>query len=286
MRLHPRLGFLGYYGIKRDISERLQKQVDQSLDGVSLFYDEEIRRIGVSLDIANLNEEMSVLGEKMHLHYFYRLSAEQALKHPSEIVRQSAHSGQAVSGTRIIESDELATMSQDVRQRATIVIQPTAMAMPTERKVLDVAMAKEYALPLNDATGAVSEVLCGGRVVNQDSEFVDRIRQLVFGDEEYHAKPVGTVTVFLGDVRVSTNVLDKNGQRAIGTRISEEVYRKVFEQGLRWRDRALVVGHWYKAAYKPIYNINNATLSACCMWAFWSRRFRTRPPRCCWRFGR
>lgn len=251
---------LGYYGVKRDISERLQKQVDRSLDSAGTFYDEEIRRIGAILEIANLNEETSVLRDKMRLHYFYRLSVEQAAHHPSEIVRQAAHSGQAVSGTRIIESDELATMGKDIQQRSQIAILPTAKASPTQRKVLDSAMAKEYALPRKDAHGAVAEVLCGGRVVNRDSEFVDRIRQLVFGDEEYHAKPVGTVTIFLGDVRISTNVLDENGQRAIGTRVSEEVYRKVVEQGRRWRDRAEVVGHWYKAAYRPIYNINNAII--------------------------
>ena len=251
---------LGYYGVKTEIYQRIQKQVDRSLDGAELFYEEEIRRIGASLEIANLNEDTAILREKMRLHYFYRLPLEQAAGHPSEIVKQAAKSGREISGTRIINADELAAMSEDIRQRSTIAIKPTNKALPTQKKILDSAMAKEYALPLKDADGTVIEVLCGGRVVNQDYEFVDRIRQLVFGDEQYDTKPVGTVTIFLDDVRISTNVLDEKGQRAIGTRISQEVYHKVIEQGSLWRDRAVVVGNWYKAAYKPIYNINNSII--------------------------
>ncbi len=37
----------------------------------------------------------------------------------------------------------------------------------------------------------------------------------------------GTVTIFQKDVRISTNVNDKDGNRAIGTRVSEAVYNQV-----------------------------------------------------------
>jgi len=85
---------------------------------------------------------------------------------------------------------------------------------------------------------------------------VDRIRKLVFGDEHYKNKPVGTVTIFQDDVRISTNVLNEKGHRAIGTRVSEEVYHAVVEQNRRWLDRAFVVTHWYKTAYEPIRSID------------------------------
>lgn len=251
---------LGYYVVKTDIFERIQGQVERSLDSAHTFYYEDIRRIGANLEIANLNEDTEILREKMRLHYFYRISSEQALGHASEIVRQAARSGEGVGGVRVISPEELVTMSNDIQTRSHIVIKPTLKARPTDKTALDSAMAKEYALPVKDNTGTVCEVLCGGRVVNQDYEFVDRIRQLVFGDDDYRGKPVGTVTVFMDDVRISTNVLDENNQRAIGTRVSEEVYREVVERGRRWRDRAVVVGHWYKAAYEPIYNINNAII--------------------------
>jgi signal transduction histidine kinase len=78
---------------------------------------------------------------------------------------------------------------------------------------------------------------------------------LVFENELYQGKPTGTVTIFEDDVRVSTNVLDKDGKRAIGTRVSEKVYERVVNQGLPWRDRAFVVTDWYLTSYEPIRDI-------------------------------
>lgn len=248
---------LGYYVVKTEIFQRIQSEVERSLDSARTFYDEEIRRIGISLEIANMEEDVSDLREKLRLHYFYRISREKAIGHPSEIVRRAVQQAEPLGATRLIGPDELSQMSEDIRQRAHIDIQPTLQARPTLNKAVDSAMAKEYALPLKDAGGAVVEVIFGGRIVNQDYEFVDRIRHLVFGDANYFGLPVGTVTIFLDDVRISTNVVNEAGQRAIGTRVSGAVYGEVVEQGRRWRDRAIVVGHWYKAAYEPIFNVDD-----------------------------
>jgi signal transduction histidine kinase len=117
-------------------------------------------------------------------------------------------------------------------------------------------MAKEYAMPVFDDAGEVKEVIYGGRIINRDFSLVDRIKQIVFGEETYDSKPVGTVTIFQGDTRISTNVLDEKGSRAVGTRVSEEVYEKVIRRGQTWHDRAFVVTHWYKTAYGPIRDIN------------------------------
>jgi signal transduction histidine kinase len=117
-------------------------------------------------------------------------------------------------------------------------------------------MVKEYALPILDKNGNVEKVYYGGRIINRDYELVDKIRLLVFGSEQYHSKPVGTVTIFQDDTRISTNVLDETGQRAIGTRVSEQVYKEVVGKGNVWDDRAFVVNAWYKTAYEPITSIN------------------------------
>ena len=149
----------------------------------------------------------------------------------SEIAKAAVKKGEPVGGTRIISPDELATMAGDFPGKAPIEIKPTPRARPTDKKVLDAVMAKEYAMPILDDGGQVQAVLYGGRVVNRDYTFVDHVREMVFGDEIYNDKPVGTVTIFLDDVRIATNVQDKDGQRAIGTRVSEEVYQAVVEQG-------------------------------------------------------
>jgi two-component system NtrC family sensor kinase len=89
-------------------------------------------------------------------------------------------------------------------------------------------------------------------VLNGNIELVRGIQRNLFGDDLYGDKPFGTVTVFCRDVRVATTVLGPEGTIAIGTRVSEEVRRKVLEQGEVWLRRALVVDEWYLSAYEPI----------------------------------
>ncbi len=80
-------------------------------------------------------------------------------------------------------------------------------------------------------------------------EVVDRIGKLT-GD---------TCTIFRGDTRVSTNVMN-NGQRAINTKISEEVGQVVLTQGQPFVGRAEVVGVWNEAAYEPIKDAAGKTI--------------------------
>jgi len=93
-----------------------------------------------------------------------------------------------------------------------------------------------------------------GSLVNGASEKVDRIRDAVFKNEQYNGKPLGTATIFMDDVRISTNVLDAQGKRAVGTRASPEVVQRVLVEGKPWTGRAWVVDTWYLAQYDPIYD--------------------------------
>jgi len=58
-------------------------------------------------------------------------------------------------------------------------------------------------------------VLTGGVLLNRDYEMVDRIKNIVFKDAKYKGKEIGTATIFLGDLRISTNVMDKEGSRPL-----------------------------------------------------------------------
>ena len=58
--------------------------------------------------------------------------------------------------------------------------------------------------------------------------------------------------MFLGDVRVATNVRLFEGGRAIGTRVSAAVHQAVLDEGRTWLDRAFVVTDWYVSGYQPL----------------------------------
>jgi len=85
-------------------------------------------------------------------------------------------------------------------------------------------------------------------VVNDDYAIVDKVQELVGG----------TCTIFqtMGNeaIRISTNVLNDNGERAVGTKVSDQVYEAVVRQGKSFFGRAWVVNDWYTTAYEPIKN--------------------------------
>jgi signal transduction histidine kinase len=84
------------------------------------------------------------------------------------------------------------------------------------------------------------------------NELSDLIRDVVFGPGDASAPNRATVTIFERDVRIATNVLTPDGQRAIGTHASPAVARQVLGEGRPWLDRALVLGRWTVACYKPL----------------------------------
>ena len=70
---------------------------------------------------------------------------------------------------------------------------------------------------------------------------MDDIRNLVYGPDSLAEGSFGTVTLFLDDVAISTNVPVSPGERAIGTRVSAAVRHSVLDQGHTWVDYAFVV---------------------------------------------
>jgi two-component system NtrC family sensor kinase len=97
-------------------------------------------------------------------------------------------------------------------------------------------------------------------LLNRRDQLVDQIQQLVHGDERYADRRTGTATIFLGDVRVATNVLTVANERAIGTRASADISRAVLGDGRPWHGRAFVVNDWYVAAYEPLRNYAGRTI--------------------------
>lgn len=163
-----------------------------------------------------------------------------------------ALAGEAASGTVVVPGAALEIEGEDLAERAFVPVVFTERAGPTARLAEDRGLVLEAALPVLDPSGRVAGALVGGILLNRRFEFVDRIRDVVFGNKTYEGKPVGTVTLFLADVRVATNVVLDSGARAIGTRVSEEVAAAVLGRGGRFADRAFVVNDWYLSAYEPI----------------------------------
>jgi len=163
----------------------------------------------------------------------------------------------AVSGTQVLPGDVLLKEGEKLYERASIAPVPTPKEKLTKKVEETTGMVLKSAYPVIDFNGQVIGVLTGGILLNRNYEIVDRIKNIVFKDVKYKGKEIGTATIFLDDLRISTNVMDKTGKRAIGTRVSAEVYEQVLGKGLPWVQRAFVVNDWYITAYEPIRDIQD-----------------------------
>ncbi|HEY3425249.1 MAG TPA: cache domain-containing protein [Negativicutes bacterium] len=81
----------------------------------------------------------------------------------------------------------------------------------------------------------------GAVIVNDNNEMVDKIENLT-GD---------TVTIFLADTRVATNVV-RDGRRAVGTKAADNVKKAVLDNGRFFLGEAEVVGAKYQTCYAPL----------------------------------
>lgn len=84
-------------------------------------------------------------------------------------------------------------------------------------------------------------------VVNDNFEIVDQVQAMVGG--------AATVFQVYNDsyaVRVSTNVQDANGKRAVGTRLTDDVYKVTVNNGETYYGRRDLFGKNYVTAYEPI----------------------------------
>jgi len=176
-------------------------------------------------------------------------------------VLKEALEGKASVGLVLLSLRRLEQESAKAAERARITVIPTERARPRAYGPLDKAMAIWAAVPVRDSkTDRLKGVVYGGIVLNGRNEIVDEIRNLLFAEQVYKNKPLATVTIFLDDVRIATNVQAPAGGRAVGTQVSEEVYNHVVKKHKRWLGRAFVVDDWYISAYAPIDDPGGRTI--------------------------
>ncbi len=253
------IAILGYYTMQHDIIARAQKEVVKKIEAAQIVYDNEIDKIKTALILTRDTKSLISVKSILDVDYVYEVPVSSKVNVQSEIARE-AFKGNLAGGSRIIEADELKIISNVLLDRAKTKIEYTLKAKPADKKFLESALAIEYAMPIMDSNREVVAVRYAGRIINKDFNLVDDIRDVVFGHEVYNNKLIGTVTIFQDDVRIATNVLNSAGERAVGTRVSEEVYDAVLQRGASWNDRAFVVSDWYLTAYKPIKNISDKTI--------------------------
>jgi len=173
-----------------------------------------------------------------------------------EIIKK-ALSKEVTASPQIISRELLLREGKELADKAVIEIKPTPKAAKSSKNKETSGMILKAASPILDEDNNLLGVLYGGVLINRNYEIVDSVKEMVYKGEQYKGHETGTATIFLNDLRIATNVKNKDDLRAIGTRVSEKVSDAVLKNGKSYIDRAFVVNNWYITAYEPIKNLEN-----------------------------
>lgn len=161
--------------------------------------------------------------------------------------------GEAV--VAVMEAAQLEALAPGLAERAHIGLVDSDGAVPSDRVTESRGLVLIAQARIENAAGATIGWLQGGVLLNRNLGVIDHINRIVYPDGALAFGSQGTATLFLDDVRISTNVRlfgDPQAERAVGTRVSAAVREAVLGRGETWLGRAFVVKDWYVSGYLPL----------------------------------
>ena len=159
------------------------------------------------------------------------------------IVQEVLARKQPLAATEIIPAVLLSEVRLDRQASIALIETPLAAPEPFDSREGTAGLAMTGAYPLRDRDGRVCGAVLSAYLFNNDFTLVDRIKEVA---------GIDTVTIFFGDLRVSTNVMTEQGRRAVGTRVSQSVRDVVLNQSSTYVGRAYVVNEWFITRYEPL----------------------------------
>jgi two-component system, NtrC family, sensor kinase len=280
----------GLYLINEKIANQAQEKVRTDLNSAREVYRNELDRIGelIELSVANpfavsafgtgdrsmIAQMLATLKQKKHLDILTAVDAEGRVLYRAHnpqlsgdrptgsVFLDRALQGVAVTGTAILTGDQLAAENPELARRSAISVIPTLHSRPRASTLERSGMVMVSSAPVRDAKGQVIGALYGAVLLNNNNILVDKIKDIVYEGVKFNGTDVGSATLFLGDTRIATNVLASSGLRAIGTQLSEEVFKRVLLEKKKWIARAFVVNDWYFTAYEPILDLRGEAIGS------------------------
>ncbi|MDP3082064.1 MAG: cache domain-containing protein [Rubrivivax sp.] len=167
----------------------------------------------------------------------------------------TAADGDDRTSVEVLAPEQIALLAPTLQARVAVPLLDTRNAGPTDRTREERAMVLLSTRAVRAIDGRLLGHVQGGVLLNRNLPFIDHINAIVYPEGSLPFGSRGTATLFLDDVRISTNVRLFGGEkdeRAIGTRVSRTVREAVLGRGNTWLDRAFVVEDWYVSAYQPL----------------------------------
>jgi len=114
-----------------------------------------------------------------------------------------------------------------------------------------VQLALEYIAPVNYN----NSTLVGAVIVGMDlaePSYLDNVK----------TQSETEVTLFAGPTRYSTTILDKNGDRVVGTDMADNVKSVVIDSGEEYKGKAEIIGQDHFVIYQPMYDMDGKIVGA------------------------
>ena len=158
----------------------------------------------------------------------------------SDFIVAEALKGKNASGVRLISAERLGDEN------------PTLM-MRLGKDADKTGMVLEAAHPLMVETRVVG-TLYAGILLNNNNFIVERISERLFKGEVYGEREIGYVTIYQGDVSISTTLKGKDGLPRVGTKASGKIREEVLEKNRSEISMDKQLGTEYLSAAEPIRN--------------------------------
>lgn len=236
-------------GVARGYFDRVQAEVGASTLAVAQSH--------ALADVLGRDDRAALAALLAHAKQQHALEFLELLPPDAVAITAIEHgSTEGLARVELLELGQFERFAPELAARVPIKLLPTRNAAPSDRTVEDRAMVMLALAPVRALDGRPQGVLRGGVLLNRNLAFIDHINEIVYPQGALPFGSQGTATLFLDDVRVSTNVrlFGSDGERAIGTRVSQAVRDAVMGRGETWLDRAFVVNDWYVSAYQPLAN--------------------------------
>ncbi|WP_156104131.1 sensor histidine kinase [Shewanella mangrovi] len=220
-------------------------------------------RAGDTSQMVQLKHYLAEQKKTLKLDFLHIVSIDSASQDPDlrQMLPRLNDDG-VYSGLMVLSAARLTRIDANLPLQARLPIIATPRAHSPSQPEETRGLLSRSLLAINGSSGTPAWFLDGGTLINGDTRIVDHIRDLVYDKGTLPERSVGTVTIFLDNIRVSTNVplrIDQKNQktegRALGTLVSEEVRSQVLDEGKLWLDRAFVYNDWFISAYAPLEDV-------------------------------
>jgi two-component system NtrC family sensor kinase len=245
------IGFFGYQIIKSNIIDRAQTKLKLDLKNADAIITDDIDLIRRALVVAATHPNPTIIANALNLDYFRIMTAQDTLVYTNPVIRD-AFAGNDMGVLRNADSIEISQFNSNLLKKIHIPREPSPDRSKNSCGIINQALVIECAAPVINNFGSIDKILIGGRILNNNFSFIDKIQNSLYENNRYQGKPTGAASLFLGDIRVSTTVLNQDGNRAVGTKSVGDVSRSVLLSGKTWLNRAVVITDWYLSAYKPL----------------------------------